>query len=289
MRRKWISLAVIAAMVLTVFAPMPALAKSKAKDPALVKKVTMKRYNQTSKRWELSIVSTYSYKKAYPVQIKRVSYENGKRDGYDSNEKNRYKFSKKKLPKSRVMTNTSYAPGEKPWVSKSTFKYNKKGLPVKRTYISSGGTWKTINTYKYNKKGFMTSSTYAGYDKVNGKFVLNEKGTEKYIVKQKKGLPRMIRSVPQKGESYYSYEKYNKKGLLVQEGYVSKGKTTVEYTYKYKMKKGRVVTATRYYIDGGKKYPSRQWTFAYGKTKISKERYARMIDGIMGTVFLNWY
>ena len=291
MRRKWISFAVIAAMALTVFAPMPALAKSKAKDPTLVKKVTYKWWDSEKKKWLTGSVTTYTYnKKGYPTKIAETDYTDGKKSGYRNVEKNKYKFKKDK-PKSRVQTFTDYEPGEKPYTSKNTYKYNKKGFPSEQKYTSRDGDYKSVQKFKY-KKGLMTQRTYWDYEKNKaGKWVLDSKAVTKYRVKQKKGLPKRIESIPAKGDgNYTAIEQYNKKGLLVKKGYRENGKSYTAWVYKYKMKKGRVVSVTRYDIEDGKKIADSKWTITYTKKKIAKDRYARMIDDILGSGLANvWY
>ena len=252
MRRKLISFAMIATMVLTVFAPMPALAKSKTKDPALVKKVTEKAWNSNRKKWYTYSVKTYTYnKRGYPSKIKIIDRDPDQPGSYVV--KMKYKFNGNK-PKSMKDT------------SGNTYEYNKNGLPSKKSMIE--GDYKEIVTYKY-KKNIMKQSIRWVYQKdEEGKWE-RDTDVKKCRIKQRRGLPVEIRTGSM-------IEKFDSKGLLIKRkggGAIDNTKETI----KYRIKKGRVVsmTTTTQNAEGVWKY---KYTFTYTKKKISKKRYVRMIN-----------
>ena len=180
MRKKILSFAVVAAMVMTVFVPVQALAKEKAEKP-LLKSVKMKAYDAETKKWSTSYVTKYTYKKTYPTKILSTYYTGGKKTGEYYVEKNKYTFKNGKVKK-RTMTGRYHMIGEKDTVSKTKYKYNKNGLP---SVATMGTTMKT--TYKYKKKMLSRLSYRYTYTDDKGKKAV-DKNTIRYKLKQKNGL-----------------------------------------------------------------------------------------------------
>ena len=281
MRKKMISMAAIAAMILTVFAPVPAVAKEKANKP-LVKSVKHQLYDTSKKKWMTTSVTTYKYKKGYPTKIKRVDYEDGKKDGGYYVGTMKYKFKKGK-PKSMKETVKKCYPGGKPDTYKYSRKYNKKGLLVKE-YNSDRNT---TTTYQYNKHGIVTSFQMSGPQSGGWR------DSHVYKVKQKKGLPTKI-IYPGDGERcVYTFNKIGAATKITSKSRYEGSTTTI----KYKTKKGKVLSVTKLYSgyeDFGDtvethKYKSRV-IISYGKTKTTKKRYAQMINSVVGVDCYNlWY
>ena len=282
MRKKILSFAVVAAMVMTVFVPVQALAKEKAEKP-LLKSVKMKAYDADTKKWTTSYVTKYTYKKTYPTKILSTYYTGGKKTGEYYVEKNKYTFKNGKVKK-RTATGRYHMIGEKDTVSKTKYKYNKNGLP---SVATMGTTMKT--TYKYKKKMLSRLSYRYTYTDDKGKKAV-DKNTIRYKLKQKNGLLVEAKRLPD-GDDVYTYVSwYNKKGLLKKDGTIKGGKKTIYNTYKYKTKNGRVTSVTVYSKSGKKTVGYMKYYFKYGKQKVSKQRYAMMINEILSPdAYHIWY
>ena len=96
----------------------------------------------------------------------------------------------------------------------------------------------------------------------------------------KKGLPYSMTSNYQNGDIKEAYRiKFNKDGLAVSFDEKDASKWLPMWKLKYKKQKGLVKTAYLYNINAsGKQELYEKYVFKYTKTKISKLRYAKMIN-----------
>lgn len=292
--RKMLTIAISAAMIVTCFASVPAMAKSSKKGPALIKSYTYSDYNTDAKRWEKSSLTKYTYKKAYPAVIESAYY--------NSNNLNRtiYKY---KVKGSKAKSMKAYNP-----VGRNTARASyKKGLRSSFSSWSSDKTSKTSYKLKYNKKGFVTSyvyvDTYKGweYDDNNAKknYTSKETSTHNYKITMKKGLPSKISGTysevfvrtPGSTNKYDNNRTYistfNKAGIVTKAGYTDNETNKYRDRFKFKvtLKKGKVTRIIREYNVGTEEAvkweKDGKYDFKYDKTKISKQRYANMINDIV--------
>ena len=308
---KRVSVLLSLALILTLVAPVPAMAASGGKLIKSVKEYDYYAdYNDSGKvirsKYELSWKADYKFDKSYPTQLKEFYY--GSERGYTDTFK--YKMKKNK-PKSMKLKNSINKVSTKS-------KYNKKGQRTSTKYTNFFKRRTTAGTYKYNKNGFVTSYVYKTTSKnIWGTTSSNSTTTYNYAYKMQKGLPKELTTTynytysytdkknpknsytNKSGPSTY-YATFNGKGLITTVGRVSNGKKYPWYTVTYKLKKGKVVSAVvndvEDYNDNGtptKVSPMRKYTFSYTKNKAAKGRYANMINSQLGfdSEFgtYNWY
>lgn len=301
---KRVSVLLSLALMITLVAPVPAMAASGGKLVKSVKRYDyykLEKYNPSTSnydvlkaKYEITYKDTFKYSKAYPTSIESLVYNGGV--GYTSTLK--YKMKKNK-PKSMKLKNSLKKVSTKN-------KYNKKGFLTKSTYTDYFKRDKTTETYKYNKNGFVTAYAYNNTDKNMWGTEINVwKRNYTYSYKMKKGLPKDLVITAVTSHSYTDtqdpsdsyngtpststyFATFNGKGLITSVGYVYGGTRYVNYTVKYKTKKGKVVSAVVYDVeetnDNGtvkKQTPARKYTFSYAKDKAAKGRYANMINSML--------
>ena len=282
MKRKSIALVLGIAIMITMLAPLPVMAASGG---TLVKSVKVYSYNSSDKKWRIDNKIDYSYTKAFPTEIKSTYYY-----GETVNTtKVKYKMTKKGLPKSAKHYSAIGRVDDK-------WKYNKKGLKTQTKYGNYFKKESRTNTYAYNKQGFVKKYSYVSKEKYSsGTETYKGEYTYKYVMA--KGLPKTMTSkrISNGVASTYSYiVTYNKKGLITKVEYVnSEGAKSPEYKVSYKMKKGKVTSATVTSYYDNKYNNSSRYVFKYTKDKANKARYANMINSVvMGTGSFgayNWY
>lgn len=301
--KKWLSRALVLAMVVALMIPVPVAAKSSKGSGKLVKSVTYYDYNTSKGRFEAESKTTYTYdKKNNPIEVREDNYTGsffGIPTGATSEISTlKYKY-KGKTPKSMTKKNAA-------GVVTETRKY-KKGLAVS---VNSTSNWsatvdgvekagcRTENTfYTYGKKNFISESAGGSLSVApSGSSTANTYDRVAYAVTLKKELPTFILTqyTEQDGSIYKTYAKFNDKGLVVEEGWIDTktGAPTASYVYNYTMKKGVVKTVVGYFINPETKAPqlSGMWKFDYTKSKTTKNRYCRMInDLVRAEVNFNWY
>ena len=293
------------ALIITLVAPVPAMAASGGKLVKSVKTYTyreQRKWNSTTRnydvlkaKYEISSKRDFKYKNSYPSEIQTLNYssETGVIDTLS------YKM-KKNLPKSMKYKNSLKKVSTKN-------KYNKKGLLVKSSYSSFFKRTKETEALKYNKNAFVTSfTTKYSYKNIWGTETRNSNYVYKYTYKMKKGLPKDLVSTYTYSSSYKDsldpddsgsssgtgtphFATYNSKGLITSAGSIYDGKRYVDYTVKYKSKKGVVTSAVVNIVDENnengtakKVRPTRKYSFSYAKEKIAKGRYANMINSMLG-------
>ena len=254
-------------------------ASAAAKKGRLVKSVTKKYYDSTSKTWRPSTKTSYAYnKKADPSKITMKQYSGDGKLVFTETQKNTYTY-KKGVHRARKSTTTYSGGGGK---ATAKFTYNKYGNPTKQTYkYTTEGYWsKSTTNYKSTKYGYLKSKS--------SKFTYSDGGTGNYkmknTVKQSKKLLKklaMYSYIP----STKKYQKdgsfsYNSKGLLTKIKRADSGYTV---TYKYAWKSGRVssVVVTTKSPEGDTS--KAKYTISYTNKKIGKVRYAKMIDSIVSS------
>ena len=194
---------------------------------------------------------TFKYnKKGDPIKIVHRFYEEN-----SVAEKTTYTF-KHKYKKSKKVKTTVKRNGKKYGV----VTYDKKGRISKVTIASE--EW--IDKYKYGKKGYLASIKATDY---------GETRTITFTPTLKKGKLKKMKVYypPGDGDEAYQYRYYGSTGLLTK---VELPLSDIVSIYKYKKKNGLV---KKMFIDDGE--GSNGWyEYTYSKTKVSKSKYAQVIN-----------
>lgn len=237
----------------------------------------------------LSGLEVAAYDRYLPSQTKLTQYENGTAV---SKQTMTYSYNSKKLIKQ--VKNKGKILDENKWTSFSDT------LKPKYTFYSNGKIKKASknipwSTYKagpasYNKKGCITKRNgenfTASYSYKKGRIakitlLLNQgdytqkvKANVKYTYYKNKKVKTMSANLSPQGKYTLTF---NKSGLLTKivdkHDYAPDSKT---YKIKYTIKKKKV-TKMKVYVNG-KIY--RQWTFKYGKKKVSSRGYCSFINSM---------
>lgn len=292
--KKLLSVVVAVAMLVTVFAAAPAMAKSKSKSksgPMFVKSVAYYNVDSDTNKWKLRSNTKYFYNKQNdPQKVVQLSYYGESK----SETTNKFKYKKKKkrvLMKAFNDVNRYF----------QLTKYNAKGKATKVNSWDREKDSKTYRTFAYDKAGFVKKfvSKHAYTYKSEGKKKTNSyKYEHAYKTTYKKGLPKKIEATHKEDNEASNYKyitTFNAKGQPTKVVSQYKNDTPeTRYTYKYKYKKGRVVSAVEYsYSYDGKKTPVAKYVFKYTKAKTNKKNYASMINDMLDldsdyAIFL-WY
>lgn len=283
MKKRVNKLAILAifTLIIAVFAAAPVMAKTKYK---LIKSCTMESYDYTKKAWikPYAKVSLKYDKKSHVKAITRKDYEKGKlTDKTVRTFKNKYR-------KGKITQRTE----NDTFRHKTVITTFKKEVPV-RTYWDDDG-YVAIHKYKY-KGRYATSDTRTTYGSDTDDKTVS---ITKYKVKLKKGFPVKITNF----EKYFDDEsgwattstivKFNKKGKakgLIKSVVRDYSDSKDTYIFKYKFKKGRVlsVTITNTEIDKTNNSTSKNKSrckFSYAKKTIKAKRYGSMINGTVAFI-----
>lgn len=280
--KRWLSRAIVLAMVLALMVPMPVAAKSAA-GGKMVKSV--ERYNVENGSWKLSEKTAFTYdKKGNPKTITKT-------DGYDffagipvnANVQTytasyKYKGSKIKSMKLKnafgaVVESRTYKSGKAVAVTHE-YKYtDEDGVAYINTYASNAA---------YNKSGLAVASanTWTEIDSKNG----TDSGSSAWVYawNQKKGVPSLVLCNDGTADATTYYTKFNGKGLAIESGYIDEKGAYVPYNViTYTMKKGNVKEAIVYRVTDGKPEPAAMFKFKYTKTKASKTKYLNMMNSLI--------
>ena len=306
--KRWLSRALVLAMVVALMIPVPVAAKSNG-GGKLVKSVAVYSINDDATKWVPSYKTTYTYdKKNNPKEVKTVHYYNVIFDsiptgGSTTTDTFKFKYKGKTTKSLKVLNDAGYVD--------SSRQYNKgKVAKVYSDYIDIVKDEKTkafvdnsehyLNAYAYDKNGLVTVRSFVGTGNAG-----TTESNYTYFIQQKKGIPSYIFESFASGkftdktgkvEPYTAsksgwYETYNGKGLAVQGGYydAETGKYNANYTIQYVMKKGKVAEAIVFEIVDGKEKPVTKYVFKYGKTSVSKARYMKMINSFVSDMPFFWY
>ena len=177
---------------------------------------------------------------------------------------------------------------------------NTKGKCTKIESWNPEKTAKFVYVNKFGKKQYLkkVTNTDSWYNAYSKKWY-SEKYEYTYTTSLRKGLPKKIVATSKNdgiANSYRYTTTFTKKGLVSNITRTYSGTTYNKARVKYRIKKGRVVSAVEYSYDSfeNKWKPETKYTFKYTKKKISKDRYAKMINaemsvwGISAYEFL-WY
>lgn len=269
--KKMLAVVTALTLVMTCFCTVPVSAKSKTK-LKLVKSVSCYNIHDESNKVKLQKTVSYSYKNGHVAKI------SGKY--VDNEDENFTEIWKHRIKKKKFVKSTAYDSDKR---KIAQIIYNKKGLKTKE--IRSGTYWyqmigydKTTFNFKYN--GGMITRADVTDEYSNGEDNMTEKHTNRYYIKMKKGLPYSMTSNYQNGDIKEAYRiKFNKDGLAVSFDEKDASKWLPMWKLKYKKQKGLVKTAYLYNINAsGKQELYEKYVFKYTKTKISKLRYAKMIN-----------
>jgi hypothetical protein len=298
--KKWLSRALVLAMVVALMIPVPVAAKSSKSSGKLVKSVTYYSLSSNGSSWVLKSKRSYTYdKKNNPKEIKVTGYTNymGVPVGASSDVYTlKYKY-KGKNPKSMTMSEEGF--------TVSTAKYLKGKLASSNSlyrYSNDDGTYAEVSSnssyFSYAKNGLPTAGATNSTYSETGEKDYNSTSNYTYVWDQKKGIPSLL-LVTETEPAYpeyvsTTYVHFNKKGLATDKGWYDREKGTFDrpdYVYSYKMKKGVVTEAIVHKVlEDGTTKPVGLYKFKYTKTKISKSRYFNMINSFLGVDdCFNWF
>jgi hypothetical protein len=305
--KKWLSRALVLAMVVALMIPVPVAAKSSG-GGKLVKSVTY--YSpQEAGGWQVTGKTTYTYgKKGMPTAITDTTYNSyflGVPVGGESETRTvKYKGKTAKYYDSAgfIQGKATFKGGKTvtySWNDKTSDKVMKDGKWIDfATFTSYTGH------YSYFKNGLAKASdstyTYQNSDNDSEAVVTNSV----YAWTQKKGVPSAVVATfvrnavyngkpdEDNGKAESSYAVFNSKGLTIESGEIVDGKNVPSYSIQYTMKKGKVDTAVVYSIDSkGVPTPARMYKFKYAKGSVSKAKYFNMMNSLIGhtTGVFDWY
>ncbi|MBR2540897.1 MAG: hypothetical protein IKE85_08780 [Mogibacterium sp.] len=203
--KRWISKAIVLAMVVALMAPMPVAAKA-AKGGKLVSSVTESTYLPNG-GWKTQSKDTFKYdKKGYPTTFEYINYHSYflgiPVGGSKSVTTAKYKY-KGKTPKSMKMKDgAGFVTETRKYKKGRVVSIDSTDLTSNETYDANGAYKSSVESYaytgnvSYNKSGLATAETYnrtQEYRDEEGKLTSEKShGTYNYIVIHKKGVPSYI-------------------------------------------------------------------------------------------------
>ena len=267
-------------------AAMTALPASAAQKSKLIKEVKYKNYVMKSGRWK-------PYDASVKYQVDVIKY-NKKHDPVKITTKNYMKSGK---VKTRVTSKFKYTykKGKKATRKEGKDKttYNK-GIPVYRS-INHGDGYGRSYKYTFNSR-YASKVVFWDWDPNSED---DDSITMNFKIKMKKGLPVSITGKAPGGfpVTITFYKSGVKQGLVKKLSYDGSRQWDEKeidkqvYTYTYKVKKGKVISAVRkctsysgYSSDKSSMKTSvykTEFNFTYIKTKTNKKRFAAMINDIV--------
>ena len=301
--KRWLSRALVLAMVVALMIPVPVAAKSSG-GGKLVKSVTVYDYQKASGRWKAISQDSYKYdKKNYPVEIGETTYTEWflgvPVNGNKKVSTIKYKY-KGKSPKSakvkdgsgKVVSTRKYKSGKVVSIASASMTSDEVTDWVGDTEVFKGDNVYASNgttNISYNKSGLAVSTTYAGAN--SEKYVSGSadagtnNNTNFYAITHKKGVPSLIirsnangytsSSVSAGGSSSSSYQR-NADGtwVRVNNGVTTYGKTDVTNYYSTFDKNGRVVEEGEIDIDSTtglqKIFPTYRYVYSVKKGKVNQ-------------------
>lgn len=304
--RRWLSRALVLAMVVALMIPVPVAAKSSAGGKQ-VKSVTYYDVDGSGQGWVVDRKVSYTYgKKNMPTEVTYTHYTTFLGvpvSGSSSTFKVKYgKKSGKEYDTAGFVSGKFTFKGSNitSWSSES--KWSEKRKKADGTVVDWASMSAQVGHAAYFKNGLMKSedATYSGTNSDNNQYAWTQNAV--YAWTQKKGVPSMMVQTwvangkdedgftyDGKAQTYYAI--FNSKGLVVEEGVVSEGKNEPFAAYTYTMKKGKVDTVVRYYVDPETKQPkpSQMLKFKYTKKSVSKTYNLRVINSILGVDGFRWF
>ena len=287
---------------LTFASPVQAASKKSKTDPlALVSSVTHYEINYKTKKWEKQSVEKYQYKKGYPVKIS-IKETYADEAAVTTLE---YTFRENKTPK-KMTAKTPFG--------NRTIKYNGKGARYYEVLKSAYSTEKKYFQFAEDKSYFTAVLHDAEYYGEDGKTVDSTmEETDSISVTLKNGLLKKTvntgmyanvnvgeKKTWQRFNGTYRAD-YDKNGILKETSAKFRmGASGKQYGFVVKRKNGRITQVIRRRWVAATKSKKAHWedeekiVFKYTKTKISKKRYAMMInEAVIGSdnnyYFYNWY
>lgn len=282
-------------------APAQAATKKNADPPALVSSVTHYEIDYNTKKWTKQSVRKYEYKKGYPTRIKfKEAYA-------DKAEITTLKYTFRKSGAPNKMTS-------KGSFGTLTVKYNGKGARYRETLKSDYSTEKKYFQFADNKSYFTAVLHDCEYYAEDGKTVDSTmEETDSISVTLKNGLLKKTvntgmyanvnigdKKTWQRFNGTYRAD-YDKNGILKETSAKFRmGESGKQNSFVVKRKNGRITQVIRRCWVPARNGKKGYWeneekiVFRYTKKKISKKRYAMMInDAIIGSdnnyYFYNWY
>lgn len=285
----------------------PVYAKSDTKSPALIKSVVVYNINYDTQKWEKSQKRTFTYnKKKYPKKLSIYDYDAEMR----TTKTFKYTF-RGKLPKKMILKSSDSA-------TPDTYVYTKKGL-VSRIITGPDSDGKRTKLFTYGVKNYFTAMLH---DNIWTETDLDGRSAYEYgeeldsvaVTPRKNGL---LKKTVNRGlfANYSHAEKrkwarfdgvytvnYDKNGIV--------NKTSAKFRtfpgsgpqlrFKVYRKNGLITKVVRYNWDAdankgkGAWVKDQKFVFKYTKKKISKVRYASMInsqvmDEANNYYMYNWY
>jgi hypothetical protein len=314
--KKWLSRGIVLAMVVALMVPMPVLAKSKSSKSGgkLVKSVMYYdydngkdgKYGTADDFYKPYERTSFKYdKKNNPTEIKWEDdfdlFLNVPVNGWSYTRTLKNKYKGKKLVSVKGYNQIGVVDYTATYKNGRIASFNR--TSDLRTVDGVEQATKSSGSVAYNKAGNVTATCRvtmsSGYPESE---YYDENGTWEYndtfYVVQKSGIPSYIyntgnyKYTDTKGNVKFvdysvnggPYASCNGKGLITQKGrYDAKdNKYNASYNVQYVMKKGSVSEAILFRVgEDGKEEAVGKYVFSYTKTKVSKQRYANMINSFI--------
>lgn len=311
--KRWLSRGIVLAMVVALMVPMPVAAKSSS-GGKLIKSVTTYNISDDGSKWIPSNKATYTYdKKNNPKEVKYLHYTDFIFDtiptwGYTTTDTFKFKY-KGKTPKSlKVLNDAGFVEETRQYAKGKVAKRCWDNVNIQKNeagaFVDNSSHY--LGAFAYDKSGFVTVESSVDTYTQNSAPDGTSENNYTFFTTQKKGIPSyMFRAYasgkyteangtvtvyPAEKSGYY--ETFNGKGLTVQTGWfdAESGKYTAYGNVQYVMKKGKVAEAIIFTIGpDGKEKPVTKYVFSYGKTKISKARYMKMINAFTSNMPFFWF
>ena len=306
--RRWLSRALVIAMVVALMIPVPVAAKSSG-GGKLVKSVTY--YDaQSSGGWQITSKVSYKYgKKGMPTEVEEVYYNDFflgvPVGGTKVTETYKYKGKTAKAYDSAgFYTGKTTFKGGKVASYSGESKLSEKRQKEDGTYYDYAQFEARVGHASYFKNGLAKATDFASSHQDSDNFTSSYTSNTVYAWTQKKGVPSAVvtttvgnqvingKASEGNGTPYSNYALFNSKGLTVESGYVDKdGKNVPRNVIQYTMKKGKVASAVVYSVDDkGVPTPVSMMKFTYTKTNASKTKYFNMMNSLVGFTsgYFNW-
>ena len=298
--KKWLSRALVLAMVVALMIPVPVAAKSSG-GGKLVKSVTY--YDaKPSGGWQVDRKVSYNYgKKNMPTSVETLSYNKFFLGVPVGGTKDTETF-KYKGKTAKAYDSAGFYTGKTVFKDGKTVSYSAESkLSETRqkeddTYYEYAEIAAEVGHASYFKNGLAKASDYAYSLQTSDNRTVSSTSNSVYAWTQNKGIPSAVvttyvsnvilngKAVEGNGTPTSRYALFNSKGLTVESGHVDKdGKNVPDWVIQYTMKKGKVASAVIYWIDTkGVPHPDTMMKFSYTKKSASKTKYFNMMNSLVG-------
>lgn len=302
--KKWLSRALVLAMIVAMMVPMPVAAAKSSGGGKLVASVTYYDVDATGQGWDIQSKTSYKYGNGnMPTEITRTWYTDKflgvPVGGSSSTQKIKYsKKSEKRYDSAGFLSGKAALKGGKVVSYSEDNKTSRKRTKADGTVYDFAEFSAEVGHASYFKNGLAkaTDGTWSYQDSDNISYAYTNNSV--FAWTQKNGVPSMMyRTTVWNGkgydfeeEEYYNfdgtpstdYAVFNSKGLVIEAGSVENGKNVPDTAITYTMKKGKVDTAVIYSVnEKGVPQPQAMLKFKYTKKSVSKAFNLRMMNDLI--------